>query len=806
MLSRSAGAWFPWPAGEEERVLFPAGLPGLSKAALLEQSERLARQLQEAGIRRGHVVATLLPGGLEMVVALLGVPLVATLAPLNPSLTSPEIRASLEELGAAAVLTPQGIQRLDPVAEDHSLQDVALILFTSATTGRPKQVPLSFSNLEAMAMQILQALRLGPQDRLLGFMPLFHLQGIINLLVQIRAGGGAAVQPRFQPDDFPRWLAEYEPTWYTAGPTIHGAILELAPFPVPASLHFARSIGARLMPDKAKALEDRLGVPVLEGYGLTECGTVAQNPPPPGVRKPGSVGLPCGARIRILPTGEILFSGASVVRGYRKSEAATRAAFRDGWLHTGDLGCFDADGYLYVTGRLKEMINRGGEKVAPAEVDEALAAHPGVAEAAAFALPHPTLGEEVAAAVVPRGGAGPGPAELRAFASQRLAPHKLPRRIFFVDALPRGATGKIRRPELAARFAHAEMATVPPSTPFEAELAELWRRRLPGCPVCVQTDWYALGGDSLGLVRFMTEIEIRYGLPAGTLEENGFAAEPTIQNLARRLEAPQLAAPVISFHPEGSKTPFFCLPGVHGAPFYLASLAENLAPDRPVFLLRLPAAEMGRGCPVEEIAAMLLEQVRALRPAGPYLFGGHCYGGLVAWEMAAQAAAAGEVRGHVVLFDAAVPGGPRPWRSWRAYGRALGSWAAALRQGRVGEPVNAALEHWRYLKDLRRRREQDLQLLHHPESAPSAAAVAAAAARNWRPRPLPWDVAVFLAARPRRAEVLRDPCLMWQDFTRGSFSSFPAEGAHADMFAGQPGERLARQIRAWLDEREPAPG
>lgn len=799
------GAWLSWPGNGKSRVLVLPDGSSVSGAGLLDRAERTARRLAGIGIRRGHVVATLLPGSLEMAACLVGVPMAATLAPLDPALTDAEVQTCLQELGASALITPQGVRKLQPQPEDPSLEDIALILFTSATTGKPKQVPLSFANLDAMMDKTGTGLALGPADRLLSFMPLFHLQGILSVLTQLRAGGEAVLLPRFEAAAFPAWLDQFEPTWFTAGPAIHNAIQQTG-LPRPAStLRLARSSGAKLAPDLSRRLEDLLQAPVLESYGLTEAGSVTQNPLPPGIRKPGSGGVPFGVDVRLLPGGEIAIRGPSVMRGYRRNDAANREAFLDGWLRTGDVGWFDAGGYLYITGRLKEMINRGGGKVAPLEVDEALAAHPGVREAAAFGLPHPTLGEDVAAAVVLQPHANFSAHDLRAHAARFLAPQKIPRRIFFVESLPKGATGKPRRHELTALFSAVKRPDIAPSDALEAELASRWRRHLNIDESCVQTDWYSLGGDSIGLLRMMTEVEAAYGLPPGTLEESGFLAEPNIAALAACLRAPRIAAPVLSFHLEGNRIPFFCLPGANGTPEYLRPLAESLAPDRPVYLLRLPAPESSRARPVEETAAALAARILSIRPAGPYLLGGHCFGGILAWEIAAQLEAACGARGRMALFDAPMPGLPRPFRHWRRYAAKSAALASGLFGGGASQVFQEGLNHLRYLHVMLERRKRAREILKSPESAHNASALAAAPAWNWHPRPLSWDVAVFLAKDgPVRAELLEDPRLAWQGFTHGSFSRFSAEGKHETMFAAPSCESLSGSLSSWLDAGEPA--
>lgn len=806
MPVETRACWFDWECPDDATLLESPGRACLSKGDLLEAAARIARQLREAGVRRGDVVASVLPNGPEMVSCLLGVPLVATLAPLNPALTKADVAVCLRELGAKAMIAPEGISRLDAPAPDATLEDKAYILLTSGTTARPKQAPLSFANVLAVMDNTARGLGIHSGDSLLGFMPLFHLQGLRSALAQLRAGGRVILMPRFEAAEFRAWISQWQPTWYTAGPTIHRAILRLGPLPRPRGLRLVCSTGARLPPAEFCRLEESLEAPVLESYGLTESGPVCQSPLPPGVRKPGSPGPPFGADVRILPGGEVAIRGPSVISAYRGDDAAHREAFLDGWLRTGDLGHFDEDGYLHLTGRLKEIISRGGEKISPLEVDDALLSHPDVEEVAAFPLPHPSLDEDVAAAVVLRQGSHVDASSLRAAAARVLAPHKRPRRIFLVGSIPKGSTGKPRRRELAAMYAEAQSASGAPSGPLETELARHWAGLLPEASICAETDWYLMGGDSIGLLRLVTEIEGDYGLAPGTLEQTGFLAEPTIRNLARCLLQPRLAAQAVRFHPRGSKTPFFCLPGLYGSTSYMQDFAEALDPDRPAHFLRLPSGGPRNPQTVGEIAARLLGQICELQPQGPYLIGGHCYGGILAWEIAAQMEAAGWVCRGVLVFDAEVPGVANPLRHWRGYAaRARDSVAALIRGGGV-RAFGKAVDHVYYLAGLYRRRRAALTMLRQPPSAADPFALLAASARQWRPARIRADAAAFLAdGEEHRSEVLPDRRAAWREFTAGSFSVEAAPGTHSGMFTGTCGRQLAAMVSAWLDRHGEPP-
>jgi oxalate---CoA ligase len=297
-------------------------------------------------------------------------------------------------------------------------------------------------------------------------MPLFHIHGLMASTMATFATGGTVVVPEggFDPMTFWQAAEAYGATWYSAVPTIHQMLLLRQRGARPAgarSLRFIRSSSSALAPEVMRELESRFGVPVIEAYGMTEAShQMASNPLPPGERKPGTVGVKTGIEIGVMDEagsvlragerGEVVIRGASVIDGYANNPEANAQSFTAGWFRTGDQGVIDSDGYLSLIGRLKEMINRGGEKIAPREIDEVLLQHPAVAEAVAFGLPHPSWGEEVAAAVVLQAEASEK--ELTAFARQRLADYKVPRKLFIVDRIPRTATGKIQRRAVAETF------------------------------------------------------------------------------------------------------------------------------------------------------------------------------------------------------------------------------------------------------------------------------------------------------------------------------------------------------------------
>jgi acyl-CoA synthetase (AMP-forming)/AMP-acid ligase II len=499
-------------ASPDAPALGAPGRPWLSFAGLAGQTARTRAALRAAGIGRGDRVAIVLPNGPEMAAAFACIAQVAVTAPLNPAYKADEFDFYLADLKARAIVLPadhagpareaagrhgltvlrmsfdpgdpagsftlqaEGAAAGAPDATDPAPGDTALILHTSGTTSRPKIVPLLQSNIAASARHIAASLALTPADRCLNVMPLFHIHGLIAAVsASLAAGGSVWCAPGFDALRFFGWLEEARPTWYTAVPTMHQAILARAPRNAEtiarAGLRFLRSSSASLPGPVMLELARTFGAPVIEAYGMTEAAhQMASNPLPPRAQKPGAVGLAAGPLLRIAHevedrllqdgTGEVAISGPNVTPGYEGNPEANAKAFfaAEGrrWFRTGDQGALDDEGYLTLTGRLKEIINRGGEKVSPLEVDGVLSAHPAVQQAVTFAMPHDRLGEDVAAAVVLREGHDADEAGLRAFAAERLAAFKVPRRVVILPEIPKGATGKLQRIGLAQKLGLAE--------------------------------------------------------------------------------------------------------------------------------------------------------------------------------------------------------------------------------------------------------------------------------------------------------------------------------------------------------------
>src|SRR5262245_25315293 len=478
-------------------IALPEANLRVSYGALRDQIDAVAQALAGAGVKRGDRVGIALPNGLPMVVSFFAAALAGTAAPLNPAYKEDEFRFFLEDTDAKVlILPPDGLDEARRAAADKvpiltmamdangvvsfagsptrapytppSGDDIALVLHTSGSTGRPKRVPLAHRNLVVSAGNVARTYQLGQEDVAMCVMPLFHVHGLVaSTLGTLSTGGTLVVPAKFNPLSFWRVAGDHGVTWYSAVPTIHQLLLARANpeagKPAGAEkLRFIRSCSAALPPQVMADLEKAFGAPVLEAYGMTEAAhQMASNPLPPAARKPGSVGRGTDVQISIMDAagnhlpagqqGEVVIKGPNVTRGYENNPEANAKSFSDGWFRTGDRGVLDAEGYLTLVARIKELINRGGEKISPREIDEVLLTHPSVAEAVRFRVPPQPLGDEVEAAVVVK--APVTETDLIAFCKDRLAEFKRPKQIHITDTIPRTATGKIQRGVVARAFA-----------------------------------------------------------------------------------------------------------------------------------------------------------------------------------------------------------------------------------------------------------------------------------------------------------------------------------------------------------------
>jgi oxalate---CoA ligase len=540
------------------------GLEGgtISFAGLSECLEAGISRLIGEGVQLNDRIALFTPRGPCGLLGFLTVSSIATCCPIDPRLKRDELQSALEALCVSAVVDATGEPMLRELAETLGLKlismifsapadairpsrglfrpagqrtaevdDIALILQTSGTTSKPKLVPLSHANILAATEAIGHAYRLGASDVCLNPMPHHHVHGLISAgLSSLVAGSAQYCADSFAPAAIESALEELEPTWFTGSPAFHLGLLDHFKFgkttPNTARLRFMRSSSAPFPASAIGPYESLFQAPLLENYGMTESSsTICSNPLPPRARKAGSVGVPIGAEIRVVGAdgssmlngedGEILIRGPSIITSYAAAESNI-GNFSENWLRTGDIGCLDDDGYLFVRGRLKELIKRGGHSVFPMEVDSALVAHPDVAEAIAFAILHPTLGEELVAAIVPRIGAEVDTGQLRGFLEQKLSTFKIPNAIFCVASIPKNATGKSVRRDMP-KLLHAlfESEGQQPATETERLLLRDWKNVLARSDFGVTDNLFVFGADPLRAQRVCAAINAARGARIG---------------------------------------------------------------------------------------------------------------------------------------------------------------------------------------------------------------------------------------------------------------------------------------------------
>ena len=676
---------------------------------LIDQLERVRTALRMVGIGPNDRVAIALANGPTLATAFLAVAACTGCAPLNPACTQDECEFYLNDFKAKALITTKGAAvaaanaaaRLGiPIFECQEDSAVpgrfaldtsnmsagaatfgetgpdspALYLYTSGTTSKPKLVPLRHKNLVASAQNIVTTLQLSSTDRCLNLMPLFHIHGLMGgLLAPLAAGGSTVCPPSLRPGDFFLWMERTRPTWYTAVPTMHRVVVSEAKDHAATIEHcrlrFVRSSSAPLPAALFDQLVRVFAAPVLEAYSMTEAAhQMTCNPLGSGKQRRGTVGVAAGPEVAIMDeaghivapggTGEVVIRGPSVMSGYEANPQANATAFTNGWFRTGDQGRLDAEGYLTLTGRLKEQINRGGEKLAPLEIDQVLLTHPDIVEAATFGCPHPTLGEEVAAAVVIRPGAKTTPDQIQAFLRDHLAGFKIPRRILLVSAIPKGPTGKVQRGQLHKQLSTNStgvrtIAVLDDSVcgKLEGDLLRLWREALNDDSIGLEDDFFEKGGDSLMAVQMLLDVEklVGHSIPESILIDHS-----TVSQLARGLTdiGQSQARPLIRLQGGDCRPPLFFFHGDYDGGYYTRRIARLLGPSQ-TFISVAPHGLGPESIPasIEAMAWNRLPLLLQAQPDGPFRLAGYCNAGMVALEVANLLRQAGRQVDMVFLID-----------------------------------------------------------------------------------------------------------------------------------------------------------
>jgi acyl-coenzyme A synthetase/AMP-(fatty) acid ligase/thioesterase domain-containing protein/acyl carrier protein len=715
--------------------------------------EVFASCLAACGVGRTDRLALALSPSPDSIAAVLASLTVSACIPVSPEACPTDLASTLRRTGATALLASPdcspaaidaarraGVRIIEPawnlpcdsppVQAGRDSEDVALILSSSGTTAVPKVIPVTQTMLRHRAHNVRNFLELTPADRCMGLMPMFHGGGLlIPVLGSLFAGASVAIPGAFRIEEFEQVVEELNPTWVAVPPPFVERLLS-DDCPWSGRYRGLRAFftgGAPMSPKSAEAVERKFGVILQNGYGSTECGGIAANPMPPGVRKSASVGVTIGPEIAILNeqgnevapgvTGEVAVSGPGVFRGYETPEGLDASSLIGGHHRTGDAGHKDADGYLFLTGRFNDVINRGGEKFSPEEVEAMLRRHPSVADAAVFPVPHPAMGQEAAALVVGRGGIV-DVADVLAFATRELTRAKVPSAILAVDSIPTNAAGKVQRAQLAGIFAeqlHASRTAraeyAPPRTPIETRIADAWAEMLKVERVGLHDRFADLGGDSLLAVSMVTDLSAKLGceIPVSELWRS-----PTVASLAafvssRPTRDSSLLFPVWT---TGTLPPLFSvLPGWFPE---IEQLSRYLGPDQPLYAL-IPDPRPGgaqEGMAADRIVEDCVKAIRDVRPEGPYLLMGRSIGGTVAVNIATELQASGQSVAFVGLLDTnylGVPGHrtlptilrlterfmgeliskPRP--EWRSYIFSIPGRVLRRRARRKMEPAQAQL-------------------------------------------------------------------------------------------------------------------
>jgi len=711
------------------------GRPDLTYGELDRIVGGLVSDLRQGGVQAEDRVAVVIPNGRDMSVALLAVCSAGIAAPLNPiyredefadyfreirvsylvirrGMVSPARAAAarmgvkvLELTAEADAIAPEGEQGIrkrdarewDPPSPTH----LAVILLTSGSTGRSKKVPLTHRNVCVSVRDICRTLELTKEDRCLCMWEQFHIGGLVDLLIVPLASGGTVICSNgFDAARFYDLVERKQPTWYQGVPaTVHELMAHARRHGiagVKSPLRFVRVTASALAPKLMEELETFFGVPVITTFGMTEAAPlITTNLLPPHARKPGSTGPSCGPEIIITDedgkplktgeVGEVLIRGDNIILGYEDAPEANARSFRDGWFRTGDTGCLDGDGYLFLKGRIKESINRGGEKITPQEIDDVLLTHPEIAEAISFHVPHSVLGEDVAVAVVLHRPGSLTEDAIREYVAARMAEFKVPRKVVFVDGFARNASGKVNRSTLAETLGlQASSRYEAPATPLEKTLAAIWQRELGVAQVGVNDNFADLGGSSLSGVRLILEIEKSVGKP---LPVRALYRLSTVREMAAAIEAGDAGETAFQStlaEPEGNKLSFddyramLAVMGSGAIPTYkpgsivkvinadgsrpaifwtfngpdheMEGLARELGPDQPLYGLYSGSTTVDRE-KLPAIAEHYIKEIQSIQPTGPLIIAGNCRGGRVAIRIATRLRELGREVSHLCILE-----------------------------------------------------------------------------------------------------------------------------------------------------------
>jgi acyl-CoA synthetase (AMP-forming)/AMP-acid ligase II/thioesterase domain-containing protein/acyl carrier protein len=837
-------------------------MPDLSYCGLVDTIDTVGQTLNDNGFGRGDRVAILHPEGRLMAAVLVAIKSNATAVPLNPDCTMGEFALQMRDMrvdavaigtdmdtparGAAAELglplfdiqpdgagaiclvpPAQGCQasceNLGPAEPD----DIAVLLATSGTTSHSKIVPILQRNMAARFSNMARTLRLSTDDRCLNLLRLFHGGGIGRGVAATMVSGGSvaflkdsSISGIFDTLDNEKatWAGGSYAHYHAIHPHLekHSETIER----IATQLRFLSSGTGPLNPQVGVDVEKAFGVPILVIFGTTETGSITGDSPGDVRPDRASVGKRIHDGVAIIDgqgsevsdgeIGEIVVKGQGVIDGYENDDAANRLAFKGDWFRSGDMGYFDKNGYLYVTGRMKELINRGGEKVSPNEIDATLLEHPDIIDAATFPVPHPTLGEDVAVAIVSAEGASLDDAAVMTYLRERLSEQKLPRRLFITDEIPKGPTGKTQRHKLADVFCapdggdNGQSGDYRPATPLEAQLQGLWAASLGRDHIGLHDDYFQLGGDSLQAVELFLSIEKTLGQP---LPRSILFEASTVAEMAERIGSTATARCVVPIQPNGSRPPLFCVHDVNGHVLNFRALASYLGAEQPVYGIQSAGLD-GSEAPltrIEDMAIRYITELRAVQPFGPYYLCGYSMGGWIAYEMAQKLTKAGQRVAFLGLFDTASRQGPQraSLQQW------LDHHASAMRALKLSDNAPYLGQRARNLAEmsriaLRSRLFGAAHAIGVTSDTGTPGRIADAnryASRNYQIRLYASDAVLFKATP--YAWTHRNAHEGWRDLIEGHFETLPIPGTHGDILEEPHVQELAVTLSVCLDARQP---
>lgn len=693
--------------GDRRAFIFPETQAALTYAELKQALTDLALYLQRSGCRKGDKVACLLGNGRASIELYLGAQYGGfTCVPLNAMERAKQLDRILSHCEAKIVFIDRethnrvgavleaGLPHVRFIPTDQDAgpprapaagevlfnldpADENVLDYTSGTSGKPKGVLMRHHKVLVSARVHARAHEMTSDDVGLLLLPLHHMNAQhVSVLSTLYSGACLLVPHRFTPVEFWNLAKAYGVTWFAAVPTILTELNQVDVEPGAIRIRFGRCSSAPLPPEVHKSFEQKFNIPIIEAMGMTESGgTFFFNPLPPATRKYGSVGIPVEYDAKVIDAvgdevppgneGSIVIRGEALMEGYYKDPR--RDMFVGDWMQTGDIGYRDEDGYFFISGRDKEMIIKGGVNISPREIDETLAAHPAVEEAAAVGVRDPMYGEDIVAFVVPRRPGAASEQVLMQWCTDHMGAFKKPARIIETDALPRGPTGKLQRNRLTQQYADDLRLTagIDPAGELPRSvvnprlmrgLTAIWEQCLKASPVGPDDNFFDLGGYSLVAVEILDAVEEQYDrkLPVSIFLTHG-----TINRLARAVEGSGWAdiwTAIVPIKPEGSKPPFFGIFAEDHVLFY-SKLAQALDTEQPFYgvqsLTLSDEAELPKT--IEQMAARYVKEIKQIQPHGPYYLGGQCIGAKIGLEVAQQLKAAGEAIGLLAVFDSSGP-------------------------------------------------------------------------------------------------------------------------------------------------------